>query len=219
MRYNKTVIKSDYFGRKLMMSKLDFKSSDFYKDGMFDEAKAKEAIVELCRHHGCPIFPKMPDGIWVSDYGLGDFLKVGLSALGFVNHTGADGMYMMQDLYLLPGQMLPEHWHEDYEKRMLPIKNEGWLIRYGKSYVVGEGEDNLEESIKIPNIHHNGTVTVKHGVWATPGMFIPLARLTTRHWQIAGPEGAIMTEVANAHDNAAVRHTDSRANESFLAGI
>ncbi|MDR1509076.1 MAG: hypothetical protein LBS53_05515 [Synergistaceae bacterium] len=201
------------------MSKLDFKSSDFYKDGKFDEAKAKEAIVELCRYHACPIFPQMPDGIWVSDYGLGDFLKVGLAALGFVNHTGSDEMYMMQDLYLLPGQMLPEHWHEDYDKRILPLKNEGWLIRYGKSYVVGEGEDNMEESIKIPNIHHNGTVTVKHGVWATPGMFIPLARLATRHWQIAGSEGAIMTEVANAHDNAAVRHTDRKANENFLAGI
>ena len=30
-----------------------------------------------------------------------------------------------------------------------------------------------------------------------------------RHWQFAGPEGVILTEVANVHDNDGVRHSDT----------
>jgi hypothetical protein len=47
---------------------------------------------------------------------------------------------------------------------------------------------------------------------------VPLAKVGTRHWQYAGPEGAIITEVANVHTNSAVRHTDPAMNKYFLEG-
>jgi hypothetical protein len=47
-------------------------------------------------------------------------------------------------------------------------------------------------------------------------MFVKLAKVESRHWQYAGPEGAIITEVANVHTGSAVRHTDPVLNEYFL---
>ena len=97
-------------------------------------------------------------------------------------------------------------------------KNEGWLVRWGKSYVVGVGEDNLSSfpQIKIPECHCGGAATTGHVVEAPPGGFVPLAKMGTRHWQYGGPQGAIVTEVANYHTNAAVRHSDPKINRYFL---
>ena len=68
----------------------------------------------------------------------------------------------------------------------------------------------------IPKCHMNGTVSVKHEVVAGPGDFVPLNREGAHHWQLAGPQGAILTEVANVHTNSAVRHADPAINDHFL---
>jgi D-lyxose ketol-isomerase len=124
--------------------------------------------------------------------------------------------YMLQDLFLLPHQMLPEHWHEKPESD-LPAKMEGWLVRNGLSYIVGEGEDNLASfpEIRIPACHEGG-VTVNNAVKTLPGEFVPLSRVCSHHWQLAGPQGAIITEVANVHSNEAVRHQVKSINDHFL---
>jgi D-lyxose ketol-isomerase len=123
---------------------------------------------------------------------------------------------MLQDLFLLPNQMLPEHWHEKPESD-LPAKMEGWLVRNGLSYIVGEGEDNLASfpDIKVPACHEGG-VTVGYVVKTLPGEFVPLSRVYSHHWQFAGPQGAIITEVANVHANEAVRHQAPAINAHFL---
>jgi D-lyxose ketol-isomerase len=196
-------------------NKIAFDNADFYSaDGAFDVDKAKDAIMVLMEYHGYPVFPGMKEGLWVSDYGTGQFTKLGLAAHLFKNNE--EDRYMLMDLFLLPGQMLPEHWHLDGESN--PAKLEGWLIRWGKSYVVGIGEDNLASfpEVKIPEVHMNGEVTTKHIVAANPGDFVPVAKVYSRHWQFAGPEGAIITEVANVHTDVAVRHSDKAINDHFL---
>jgi hypothetical protein len=35
---------------------------------------------------------------------------------------------------------------------------------------------------------------------------------------MAGREGAIISETANVHDNAGVRHADQKVNDFFLSG-
>jgi len=45
-------------------------------------------------------------------------------------------------------------------------------------------------------------------VAAQPGDHVELNRPTARHWQYAGPEGAILSEAANFHDGEGVRHTN-----------
>ena len=194
---------------------IKFKNETFYgADGKFIEEKGKDAIIALCKYHGYPVFPGLREKLWVSDYATGQFTKLGLAAYSFINNE--EDRYMLMDLFLLPGQMLPEHWHLEGEGN--PAKREGWLVRWGLSHIVGIGEPNLSKDIVIPKCHCGGTVSTKHEEIATPGTFVKLAKVGTRHWQYAGPEGAIITEVANVHTNSAVRHADPELNKYFLGG-
>jgi len=192
---------------------IQFDNSYFYDaEGKFLVEKAKDAYIALMKYHGYPVYKDMREKLWASDYGLGQFTKLGLAARMWMNNE--KDQYMLMDVYLLPGQMLPEHWHEKPEGNLQ--KKEGWLVRYGLSHIVGEGEPNLGPDVVVPKIHMGGEVTTKHEVVAGPGDFVPLVKLGSRHWQLAGPEGAIITEVANVHTDSAVRHSDPKANDNFL---
>lgn len=194
---------------------IHFKNESFYDaQGKFDVEKAKDAVLALCKYHGYPIFPGMREKLWVSDYGVGKFTEVGLAAFMFCNNV--EDRYMLMDIFLLPGQMLPEHWHVEGENN--PAKREGWLIRWGLSHVVGIGDKNLGKDVVVPKTHMGGKVTTEHETIATPGTFVKLAKVESRHWQYAGPEGAIITEVANVHTDSAVRHSDPVLNKNFLGG-
>ncbi|MDR2171819.1 MAG: hypothetical protein LBP59_16870 [Planctomycetaceae bacterium] len=193
----------------------------YYNDGKFDEDKARDVIIELAAYHGYPITPDLREKLWVSDYGIGRFAEVGLAAIGIVNNLDGEYSYMMQDLFILPNQMLPEHWHidvPDAEKKTRGAqKDEGWYVRWGRSYIIGEGDKNLPAQVVVPKSH--GPVTVEHCTTADPGTFVKLTKRGSRHWQFAGDEGVILTEVANYHDNASVRHTNKTANDHFLGGL
>jgi D-lyxose ketol-isomerase len=194
---------------------LTFNNADFYTaDGKFNEEAGKDAVLRLMKYYKYPVTDKTRSQLWVSDYGTGHFTEVGLAAIMYANDV--KDRYMLQDIFLLPDQMLPEHWHEKPESD-LPAKMEGWLVRNGLSYIVGEGEDNLASfpEIKIPAAHTGG-VTVKNVVKTLPGEFVPLSKVFSHHWQIAGPQGAIITEVANVHANEAVRHQVQSINSHFL---
>jgi D-lyxose ketol-isomerase len=197
------------------MPSIKFANKQFYDAaGNFVEDKAKDAVLALCKHHGYPVFPGLRENLWVSDYGAGQFAKMGLAAYVFVNNE--KDRYMLLDMFLLPNQMLPEHWHVAGEGN--PPKLEGWLVRWGLSHIVGVGEPNLGKEIVVPKCHWGGKASTKHSVAAKPGMFVPLADAESRHWQFGGPEGAIITEVANVHTNSAVRHSDPAINRRFLEG-
>lgn len=192
--------------RKTNAAKLQLNNADFYgAGGKFDIDAGKEAYIALMKYHGYPIFPDIKEKLWVSDYGTGEFLKLGLGANMFINNE--KDRYMLMDLFLLPNQMLPEHYHLKTEKN--PSKLEGWLVRHGISYVYGEGEPTKPMKAVVPKCHMNGKVTVEHEVILKPGEFTPLVRVDLRHWQFGGPEGAIITEVATVHDGDGVRHSDT----------
>ena len=192
---------------------LSFNNADFYVNGKFNEEAAKDAILRLMQYYQYPINEKTREQLWVSDYGTGRFTELGLAAIMIANDT--KDLYMLQDMFLLPNQMLPEHWHEKPET--IPAKMEGWFVRNGMSYIVGEGVDNLASfpNIKIPACHTGG-VTAKCAIKTLPGEFVPLSRVFSHHWQFAGPQGAIITEVANVHDNGTVRHLVKAINDHFL---
>ena len=194
---------------------LAFDNAVFYdENGAFIEEKAKDAIIALAEYHGYQVFPQFREKLWVSDYGTGRFTELGLAACMFMNNE--TDRYMLMDLFLLPGQMLPEHWHLDGETN--PAKLEGWLVRNGKSYIVGVGEDNLSSfaEIEIPDCHMNGEAETKHVIEAMPGSFTPQNIVYSKHWQFAGDKGAVITEVANVHTDVAVRHSDKAINDNFL---
>jgi len=206
-------------GANILTGKPDIQLDNdaYYVDGTFSEDKAKDAYIALMEYHGYPVYPGMKEGLWVSDYGTGQFAKLGLGARMWMNN--AKDRYMLMDLFLMPNQMLPEHWHlegTEGDDKGNPAKLEGWLVRYGTSYIVGIGEPNLPPEVKIPACHCGGQTETKHCVVATPGMFVPLAKVESKHWQWAGSEGAILSEVANVHSNSAVRHQDKACNDFFL---
>ena len=189
---------------------ITFDNAWFYgKDGKFIEERGKDAYIAVMKYHGYPVFPGLKEKLWVSDYGMGEFTKVGLGALFFANTEGeAEGFrFMLQDLYLLPGQMLPEHYHLKTAKSV--EKMEGWLVRHGSATIIGEGDATPGLKERLP-ASQQACATVLHGVVAKPGDFVKLNRVTARHAQLAGPEGVIETEVANFHDNDAVRHTNPK---------
>ena len=191
--------------RNAKKSKINFDNAYFYDaEGKFKPEAAKDALVALMEYHGYPVFPDIREKLWVSDYGAGQYATMGLGAAFFVNNE--KDRYMMLDIYLLPNQMLPEHYHLPTDKN--PAKLEGWLVRHGLSYVYGPGEPTPNIKAVIPKCHMNGAATAMHEVILKPGQFTPLTQIEAPHWQFAGPEGAIITEVANVHDNAGVRHTD-----------
>ncbi len=185
----------------------DYSNEDFYKDGEFDVEVAKDAYVALMKYHGYPVFDDIRDQLWISDYGIGEFAEVGLGAVVFFNRDAENpgDRFMLLDIFLLPNQMLPEHYHLETEKAR--AKMEAWVIRNGTSVVGGEGEPTpgLREKLPASQLDH---VTVWHAVTAGPGDKAELNRATACHWQLAGPQGAILSEVANFHDNDAVRHTN-----------
>jgi D-lyxose ketol-isomerase len=192
------------------ITSIQFDNAWFYdKDGKFIEERGKEAYIAVMKYHGYPVFPGMKEKLWVSDYGTGEFTKLGLGACMFVNNDKDPEGYrfMLMDLFLLPGQMLPEHYHLKSAKSV--EKMEGWLVRHGSVTIVGEGEPTPGLKERQPK-SQSPSSTVFNGVEATPGTFIKLNRVTARHSQLAGPEGAIETEVANFHDNSAVRHTNEK---------
>jgi D-lyxose ketol-isomerase len=192
-----------------------FDNASFYDaKGKFDPERAKDAYLALMRYHGYPVFDGAREKLWVSDYGTGQFARLGLGALMFQNQE--EHLYMLMDLYLLPNQMLPEHWHEKPEGTK-PVKLEGWLVRHGSAHIVGEGEPSLPKEVVIPPCHQGGTASVQHAVLAKPGDFVGLNRATAHHWMCAGPQGAILSEVANLHVNPSVRHADPAINAHFLA--
>jgi len=199
---------------KKQLSTITFPNEYYYTDGKFDKEKAKDAIIALLKYHDYPVFDNLRESLWVSDYGTGQFAKLGLAALPIVNNE--QDLYMLQDLFLMPGQMLPEHWHEIPAN--LPLKMEAWFVRNGSCYIAGAGENNMGSfpEIVIPQCHMDGTVTVKSIVKAGPGSLVKLSQPKSRHWQFAGEQGVIESEVANVHSGIDVRHSDTKVNDNFL---
>ena len=66
--------------------------------------------------------------------------------------------------------------------------------------------------LHLPKTHWDGKVTANRIVEANEGDFDSLAIVESAHWQMAGPEGAVITEVGNVHTNSGVRRSDPDMN-------
>ncbi|MFI3330199.1 MAG: hypothetical protein R3Y38_00165 [Rikenellaceae bacterium] len=187
-----------------------YTNADFYKDGVFQEEVAKQAFIEMFEYYGYPITDYLKANWWFMDFQLGDFEHCGMGGVFWVNDP--DFKYFAHDIYLLPGQMLPEHKHN---KTKFDAKMESWMVRNGdvKNFaykldekgevIVTEGyEQFIPESQKattyskfyqdqnlgeIVHLRDAGVNEKGEGTW---------------HFLVAGPQGAIVHEYANYHDGA-----------------
>ncbi len=185
-----------------------FKNGDFYSvDGKFNEQAAKDACFALCKHFGYPLNDRVLKEIFVTDFGLGQFTEVGLGCVVWVDDKTSN--YASLEVFLLPNQMIPEHWHVAIESEGVAPKMEGWTVRYGSTFAYGEGEPTKDIAVKIPACQTKFVTAMKEAR-LRPGEYVGVSKPMEKHWQQAGPEGCILTETSTYHSGAAVRFTDPK---------
>ncbi len=181
-----------------------YPNEHFYKsDGSFDVDVAKAAYYEMLEAHNYPIVPRLKgEEFWAVDFGLGNFTEVGMAGILWINHKEHD--YLGHEIFLLPGQMIPEHRH--LKTADARPKVEAWQTRYGSIHIYGEGDPTPGVDARIPPMHRDcAKARVEQKVM--PGEVGTLRAPEEWHWMLAGPEGAIVTEYASYHDGAALRFT------------
>lgn len=191
-------------GEKAKMKKKgEIRNEDFYKDGVFDDVKAKEAYYEMMRRFNYPIVERLKgEDFWTLDFNTGIFTEVGMAGIFWVNHLEYN--YLGHEIYLLPGQMIPEHWHVKTD--LAAAKVESWQLRYGAVTLWGEGEPTPGGEKRIPPSHRE-CAKARTEVILQPGEVGDLTGVTERHFMVAGPEGAIVSEYATYHDMDGLRFT------------
>lgn len=183
---------------------MDFKDEDFYTDGKLDEEAAKEAYYKLMKNLGCPVTDGFKERLWAIDFALGEFTKVGMGGVFWINSE--EGKYLGHEIVLLPGQMIPEHWH--VKEGEVPPKMEAWLVRHGSTYHGGEGEaTELPES--FPD-SQKPSLVAKNVVEAKPGDVVEMGGPEQKHWMLAGPNGAVVTEFGSYHLMSALRFSNDK---------
>ena len=132
--------------------KLD--KATFYKDGVFQKDAALQAYFDMMERFNYPIQDVLrTDAHWTCDFVQNDFLKLGMSGIFWINEANTYGKsgqglykgefkdqkfgYLGHEIFLLPGQMLPEHSHTGGNGEMGP-KMEAWHVRYGSVEFFGE---------------------------------------------------------------------------------
>lgn len=178
-------------------------NADFYRNGAFDAVAAKEAYYAMMRRFGYPIVERLKgEEFWAIDFGLGDFVNVGMAGIFWWNDK--ENGYFGHEIYLLPGQMIVEHAHMKTEQK---AKMEAWQTRHGLAYLFGAGPAAGPSPAPVPASQAGHITTTFQGV-LKPGETVPLKVAETKHFMMAGPEGTIVTEYATWHDGAGLRFTN-----------
>ncbi len=173
--------------------------------GKFDAEVAKRVYLDFLKQRGYPVNDTIAQKLFVTDFSLGRFTDVGLAAIIWWgdekhNFTGLDA-------FLLPGQIIPEHWH--VKVRDIPEKMEAWLVRSGEIYAYAEGAPtpNMRAKLTDADAAH---ITVKNERILRVGEIAGISRPLEKHWMQAGPQGAIFTEFSTFHTGEAVKFTDAK---------
>lgn len=184
-----------------------YKNVDFYdSDGTFLTDNAREAYFDMFRRFGYPMSEKLQKEMWILDFGLGDFVNVGMAGIFWLNRR--DYGYFGHEIFLLPGQMIAEHSHVPTSKG--PAKMESWHPRHGMIYTFGEGDPTPEYFDKIPTSQQD-IVKSRHCTPLEIDMLADLGCLEAWHFMVAGPEGALVTEYGTFHDMDGLRFSNPKA--------
>jgi len=200
-------------------------SKAFYKpDGSFDAQAAKKACYDMMRAFGYPIPDRLKtDDFWVCDFLQRDYAKLGMGGIFWINESGQYGQsgakaykgkfkdqrfgYLGHEIYLLPGQMLPEHNHIGGPEGHGP-KMEAWHIRYGSVTFFGEYKGAGDETLiarmparQRPWGYGQDWFKCKYVAKRTAGQMYKLADPESWHFQRAGAQGAIVSEYATYHNH------------------
>jgi D-lyxose ketol-isomerase len=173
--------------------------------GQFNPEAAKRVYLDFLKQSGYPVNDTIAKKLFVTDFGLGRFTEAGLGVIVWwgdekYNYSGLDA-------FLLPGQIIPEHWH--VKLKDVPEKMEAWLVRYGEVYAYAEGvpTPNMKARLAPADAAH---ATVKSERILRVGDIAGISRPLEKHWMQAGPQGAVFTEFSTFHTGEAVKFTDPK---------
>lgn len=182
-----------------------YTNKDFYKNGKFDGETALKAYLEMFEHYGVPFTQFMKDNMWISDFELGDFEHTGMAGVFWVNDS-ING-HFGHEIYLLPGQMIPEHRHE--ATASYPAKFESWMVRNGSAFNFGIGEP-TPNAPQLPESQQK-SITVSNFAIMEVGDILPLKKLLSQHFLLAGENGAIISEFGTYQDGNGLKFTNPNA--------
>ena len=203
-----------------------YKNEDFYKaDGSFDSEVALKAYYEMMEAFRYPITDALrSEQLWVCDFVQRDLAKLGMAGIFWINASGTYGEsgakaykgefkgkkfgYLGHEIFLLPGQMLPEHRHIGGNEGHGP-KMEAWQVRYGTVEFFGQynsGEETLISDMpksEQPWGYGEDWFKSKYVTKRTSksGKLYELADAESWHFQRAGALGAIVSEYATYHNH------------------
>jgi D-lyxose ketol-isomerase len=185
-----------------------YNNADFYdKSGKFLPDKAKATYFDMMKRHGYDMHiehaKKWATDFWVTDFGLGDFVNVGMGGVFWINSQ--EHNYFAHEIYLLPGQMIVEHAHVETAKAK--PKMESWHVRHGSVYCFGETGGDLPAGVVLPKSQES-YITVRRCSEVVAGDLLTLNRPTAKHFMMGGPSGGIVSEYASFHDNDGLRFTN-----------
>jgi D-lyxose ketol-isomerase len=147
--------------------------------------QARRRAADMLGQAGIVISGAEREAIEVADFGLGDFERIGLQLVVYVNTERV----CAKELVLLPGQTCPEHRHPPHDGS--PGKEETFRCRRGLVHLYVEG-DATDEPAPAPPPRAE-FFTVRHQVVLRPGEQFTIPP-DTLHWFQAGPEGAVVSE-------------------------
>jgi D-lyxose ketol-isomerase len=180
------------------------RNEQFYDtNGKFRDEAAKQAYLDFLQRQGYQLSQNLRENMWVSDFGLGNFVEIGMAGMFWINDQKNN--YTALEMILLPGQMIPQHKHVKTD--IAAPKMESWHIRYGCTHTYGEGEPTTPMAVTIPE-SQVPYVTVRRETTLRVGEVAGITKPLELHWQKACASGAIMTEYSTFHDGNAVKFTD-----------
>jgi D-lyxose ketol-isomerase len=180
-----------------------YKNADFYQNGKFQAEKAKQAYFDMMAAYSYPVSDFLRSNMWATDFGLGDFTRVGMGGVFWVNFQ--EQSYFAHEIFLLPDQMIVEHGHEATPKGK--AKMESWHVRNGSIYTFGEEGGPIPPGVTLPPSQEK-FITVRKCYEMNPGDIRTLNRATAKHFMMGGSQGAIVSEYATFHDGDGLRFTN-----------
>jgi hypothetical protein len=220
-------------------------NSAFYKaDGSFDQTVAKKAYYDMMKAYHYPIPPYLrSEEFWTADFKQGDFTKLGMAGIFWKNVVGKYGEvgaraykgefkdksygYLGHEIFLLPGQMLPEHNHlGNGSGKGFGPKMETWHIRHGSVEFFGQykgaaGETPISEMPKSQRPWGYGQkwFKSKYVKKCVAGEIYSLNDPESFHFMRAGANGAIVAEYATYHNDVKFSHPTMEFGNSEAARI
>lgn len=162
----------------------------------------QEECFEIFRRAGIFVTPEEKQRIEIADFGLGDFARVGLGVLVYVNTDRC----CAKELAMLPGQTCPEHLHPPVG--LDPGKEETFRCRHGLVFLYVDGEPS-PKPVRRPPAGNESSYTVWREIRLAPGEQFTI-HPGVKHWFQAGSQGAVVSEFSTRSTDENDIFTDPR---------